>query len=242
MSVRNADGLSFRGGLAPETEEFDVDEMRAKLSKLKQSGSTLLVTGAVGEQTAAYATSNLFGDPEATPPRKRVLALTDGSRAQAAAHFQEADPQAASRNWIIDLDGHERSVPASAAPKIATASQDTDAVKGLRSELQHAIEWFGDGDLKPAQLRVGINSISHLLEKHSFSEVERLIATISASVKVDNGMFHIIYQRDPDENRETVKKLMAHCDAEIQLRKRNGSPAEQRWRIPKVGSTPWTQL
>jgi hypothetical protein len=241
MSVGNHKRVCFRGG-SPDDEDYDLHEMQAKLKELKQTGSTLLVTGTVGERTAAYASSNLFGDPEASPPRKRVLALTDGSRAQTRAHFQGTGVQTKSQNWVIDLQEQERSIPATASPNLPALEREPNSLTALQSELQNAIDWFARGGLEPAELRVGIDSLSYLLDEYSLAEVERLVASISASVKVDNGMSHFIYQRDPDENRETIQKLMAYCDAEIQLRKRNGNPAEQRWRIPEVGTTGWTRL
>lgn len=241
MSVGNYKGVCFRGG-STDDDEYDIHEMKAKLKELKQTGSTLLVTGTVGERTAAYASSNLFGGPEASPPRKRVLALTDGSRAQAATYFPESGQQTESRNWVIDLQEQERSIPATASPNLPALEREPNSLTALQTELQNAIDWFARDSLEPAELRVGIDSLSYLLDEHSFSEVERLVASISASVKVDNGMCHFIYQRDPNENRETVEKLMAYCDAGIQIRKQNGKPAEQRWRIPEIGETSWTRL
>lgn len=242
MSARNFDGLHFRGEPAGDDDDYDIHEMRAKLSDLKQNGSTLLVTGTVGEQTAAYASSNFFGATDASPPRKRILALTDGSCAQATAHFQGSIPRSGSQTWIIDLQEQERSIPATASPNLPALELQTNSLTALRSEIQDAIDWFARDDLEPAELRVGIDSLSYLLDEYSFSEVERLVASISGSVAVEHGMFHLVYQRDPDANRETVERLMAHCDAEIQVRKQNGNPAEQRWRIPTIGTTEWTRL
>lgn len=236
MSVRRDETLHFRGQPADDGE-YDIDEMRAKLADLKQTGTTVLVTGAVGEHTAAYASRNLFGASDAAPPRKRILALTDGSRAQSGAHFPK--PESTARNWVIDLPEQERSIPATASPNRTPFERETDSLTALRTELQDAIDWFTSDGVKPAELRVGIDSLSYLLEEYQFADVERLVASLSARVEVDNGMCHLIYQRDPDANSETVEKLMAHCDIEIRLRKRNGKPAEQQWRVPGIGTTSW---
>jgi len=222
--------------------EDSPSEFDAVLRQLKRDGCHLLVTGDVDGEVAGRATRRLLGDPNRE--RERVLAVTDAT----ADHVDHCLPAGVRRTdpdvWVADPTGSQRSVPADAADvELPADCADRSALGRLRAELVQAVGFFDDvrNGLSPAELRVGVTSVTPLLDAHDRGTVGRFLRAVGAIVRGVDGMAHA-HLSLPDDH-PTVDDLSPLFDARIELRRREGLVPEQRWHVPKHDITSdWTKL
>lgn len=232
MSLQRA---KFRGEETP-------DRFREVLHRLKRDGSNLLVTGKVSQHVTAQATRTLLG--AASVDRKRVLTLADGDRAADNRLPAGVTPEG-SNVWIIDQQANHRAAPCVADESldgdVPTPDGGQDRLARLRREIVSAIEYFEDDGLDPAELRLSVDSLDHLVHDHDGASLVQFVRKVSSAVCDVRGMAHYHLSR-PDDSA-LVGRLTPLVDARIELRKREGLPAEQRWHVPEYGqATEWVQL
>lgn len=234
MSLQRA---RFRG-------DYSAHEFQEVLKRFKQDGCNLLVTGAVSEDVTVRATRTLLGSPDAD--RKRVVALGDSRRGNVDERLPPGVDSDDSTVWIIDQDAKQRSVPKaaeSADVELPTQADDRDALSRLREEVVVAIDYFEETTegLSPSELRLSVSSLDRLAHEHDPDAVARFVRSVSAMVRGVHGMAHYHLPRPDDD--EVVDRLSSLFDARIELRKRDGLPAEQRWHVPEYEqTTDWVRL
>ncbi|WP_276301850.1 DUF7504 family protein [Halorussus lipolyticus] len=224
--------LRFRGGSNARFSKW--------LANLKQVGSNILVTGEVPDSVSAQASRNFFGCADR---RFRVLGLTDQSITSAEARLPDETSSDDPTTWIIDQRQGERSVPATASGVTDELNPlQTDDARQLREEVQTAISFYdeqADG-LDPAELRVGVDSLSPLVQQ-DLNATERALQTLGETVRGVQGMAH--YHLRVPADSEIVEDLMHLFDARVELRKRPRRDPEQRWYAPDIdAATPWMGL
>ncbi|USZ68279.1 hypothetical protein NGM10_00715 [Halorussus salilacus] len=213
------------------------------LTRLKQDGCNLLVTGAVSEDVTEQATRTLLGAPD--EDRKRIVALADSGGRAVDERLPAGVDATGSDVWVVDQRAHRRSVPRAAESgevDLPTPGDD-DGLAQLREELVIAIDYF-DGatdDLGPSELRLSVSSLGWLAHEHGPDAVTRFVRSVSAMVRGVRGMAHYHLPRPDDD--DLVDRLSPLFDARIELRKRDGLPTEQRWHVPRHDqTTDWVRL
>ncbi|WP_158056770.1 DUF7504 family protein [Halorussus halophilus] len=225
----------FRGEDSP-------DRFREVLHRLKRDGCNLLVTGEVSQSVTARATRTLLG--AANVDRKRVLTLADGDQSVHDRLPKGVAPDASSV-WVIGQQADHRAVP-SPVDEPADGDEPTPDeyrthLAGLREEILSAIEYFEKDGLDPAELRLSVDSLDYLGHDHDEASLAEFVRSVSEEVRDVRGMAHY-HLRHPDDS-ELVERLTPVVEARIELRKREGLPAEQRWHVPEYGqATEWVQL
>lgn len=224
--------LRFRGGSNARFSKW--------LANLKQVGSNILITGEVPDSVSAQASRNFFGRADR---RFRVLGLTDQTITSADSRLPADSSFSDPTTWIIDQRQGERSVPATASGVTDELNPlKTDDASQLCEEVRTAIDFYdaeADG-LDPAELRVGVDSLSPLVER-DLDATERALRTLGATVRGVQGMAHY-HLRVPAAD-EIVEDLMHLFDARVELRKRPRRTPEQRWYAPDIdAATPWMEL
>lgn len=225
------------------------------LNELKATGCNLLLVGDARPELFTRASANLFGDPQSV--RYRLLAVTDAGSRTIAERFPaptETPRPLAETARIVNHAATPRSATSAtqsnAPPGIAeipeTRVADSDLV-GLESALVEEIETFARraDHLRPAELRVGIDSLGTLLDYHGEDAVRRCLRTVGERVRDENGMAHYVLEDSYDSER--VQTLAADVDAVIEIRsvkpETHGHDAEQRWHIPSRNLTmDWVRL
>ena len=225
------------------------------LNELKATGCNLLLVGDARPELFTRASASLFGDPQTV--RYRLLAVTDAGSQTIAERFPdptETPRPLAETARIVNHAATPRSATSAtqsnAPPGIAaipeTRVADSDLV-GLESALVEEIERFArqSDHLRPAELRVGIDSLETLLDYYGEDAVRRCLRTVGERVRAENGMAHYVLEDSYDSER--VQTLAADVDAVIEIRsvnpERHGYDAEQRWHVPSEDLTmDWVRL
>ncbi|RBI64080.1 hypothetical protein DMJ13_06185 [halophilic archaeon] len=218
----------------------DRPDFHAWLRELKERGSNLLVTGDVPDTVSATASRTLFGRGT---DRYRTLALVDRTVAAPESRLPDDASVDDSTTWIVDQRNCERSIPADATSVTSNLEPpERNDVGQLCEELRTAIGFFeerADG-LDPARLRVGVDSLSPLVQR-DLAATKRHLRTLTATVRGVDGMAHY-HLRVPDDE-DVVAALTPLFDVRIELRKRPGRNPEQRWHVPELDATTmWVEL
>lgn len=210
------------------------------LSDLKQSGSNILITGAVPDAVSARASRHFFGREER---RFRILGLTDQTITSGGARLPDDASFDDPTSWIIDQRRGERSVPVTANCVTSDLNPpETDDAQQLCDEVQTAISFYEKqaSGLDPAELRVGIDSLFPLVQE-DLSTTEHTLRTLGATVRGVQGMAH--YHLRVHDDDEIVDELMPLFDARVELRKLSRRNPEQRWHAPEIDAkTMWMRL
>lgn len=211
------------------------------LSGLKRRGCNLLVTGETSERVVARATRRLMGDP--AEPRKRVLAFAGA----ADRHVDDCLPAGVDRDdpdvWVAEQRASTRSVPAATTGLAPPAAAGPDGDLGrLHRELVRAVDFFDEGgDLAPAELRLGVDSLDVLVEAYDRLSVKGFVRSTTELARGVDGLAH--YHLQLSDDAPLVEELDPLFDARIELRRLESSPAEHRWHVPEHGlTTPWLRL
>lgn len=214
------------------------------LNELKATGCNLLVVGDARPELFERASATLFGDPETL--RYRLLAVTDAGPRSIAERFpdpSETPRPLAETSRIVDHAATPRSVVStthSATPDPIAEIPETRVadpqLEGLESALVDGVETLADRapDFRPAELRVGVDSLGTLLDYHGEDVVRRCLRVVGDCVREKNGMAHYVLEDSYDSER--VQALAADVDAVIEIRSVNPATydhdAQQRWHVP----------
>ena len=233
--------------------DSEVTAFRNVLNELKATGCNLLVVGDAPQEVFTRASSQLLGDPEML--RYRVLAVTDATTQSVTERLPDSETvprPLAETTRLLNHAGTPRSVTAeSAAPpalgEIGETCVADPHLRGLQSGLTEAIRdvAHSSGGLDPADLRVGVDSLTPLVEHHGESVVRRCLDMVGGHVRDNDGMAHYVLPSGYDT--EHVQSLVPAVDAVIELRTTDPDEydhgAQQRWHVPDRGlRTNWTPL
>jgi hypothetical protein len=225
------------------------------LNELKATGCNLLVVGDAPRELFTRASENLLGDAESI--RHRVVAVTDAtpeSIAERLPHPEETPRPLGETARILNHAGAPRSVASAAsadAPAELAGVQETHVadpeLQGLQSELVETIEDVVSeaGELRPSDLRVGVDSLGPLVDHYGEDAVRRCLSMVGGHVRKHNGMAHYVLAEEYDSER--VQSLLSNVDAVIELRAvdpvEHDHDAQQRWHVPRRELvTEWTPL
>ena len=252
MDPSHATALS-RGPEDPPPDE-EVAEFLGLLNELKATGSNLLVVGDEPRCAFTRASERLFGDPAAV--RYRLLAVTDATGRSVVERLP--DPESTPRpvretTHVLTHAGTPRSVVAPETadepvehPDLREAHVADPDLHELESAVLDGVEAFADSaTLRPGDLRVGVDSITSLLDDHGENAVRRCLTTIGRHVREYDGMAHYVLPEGYDSTR--VQSLSGAFDAVIEVRTvsadDSGRYAEERWHVPDADLTmQWTRL
>lgn len=106
----------------------------------------------------------------------------------------------------------------------------------MQSELVDAIAALAaeaDG-VRPADLRVGVDSLTPLVDHYGVDVVKRCLDAVGGHVRRHDGMAHYVVTDEYDS--ECVQRLLPSADAVVELRSvdraQYGHGAQQRWHVP----------
>lgn len=245
----------MRDGTPPGTSrgsgQLQPAEFRDVLSRLKDGGCNLLVTGEVGTDVTDAMSRRLLGASD--HPRKRVVVLADRPGVDAdrilPGGIDVADPGVV----VVDHSPCTRGGATAARRETVRRAPGTDiscddATAGRRGADR--LQWelcatladleTAAGGFEPAELRLALVSLRSLLDRYGEEAVERLVRGVRAHVAGVSGMAH--YHLPLADDAPAVRRLAPLFDARIELRVESGLPPEQRWHLPDVGYSPWIRI
>jgi hypothetical protein len=208
---------------------------RGFLSRLKQRGSGLLVTGETTAWVQQHASRQLFGatrlrDDEA--PRRRVVVRT-ASDVDPAKYLPTGTEVGDERVRVVSHTQPTRSAAAATASSFEVSGPTiTDGPTELAQGVVEAIESLAslNGEIEAGELRVGVTSLQPLVEAAGVDAVVEFCETVTETVRSYGGMAHFHYPvSDADALTLNLDDLL---DARIELRQRGGDPVQCRWHTP----------
>jgi hypothetical protein len=210
------------------------------LATLKEQGSALLVVGAVPEEMFLAASATMLGDPDADPPRRRLVVTAESGREQALRRLRDTGPLSSEYARLITQGEHARSAATTAeaggeagglgsqpTPRTHVVDGPPDEVGAVITEV---IEAFGSaaGGLAPAEFRMAFDCLRTLLSEYGREAAFRVLHAVIGQVRSVSGMVHVRLLREP--SAEVVKLFEPLFDATVELRV-DGSTLDQRWRF-----------
>jgi hypothetical protein len=221
----------------------DYGSLVEKIGKLKEQGCNLLVTGRVSDEDTMKATRRFLGCPEES--RKRILTLLDG-RSQPAADRLPGDLTTTDQDvHVLDYRDNRFSTTTDggvqAGPQTPSLPQH-DGLAAVQHEVINTIQEFAiTSDLAPSELRLSIETLSHLYQNYPQDDVTTFLRTITAVTTEFSGLAH--YHLPTESSSQIVENILPHFDAHVELRHRDRLPLEHRWHIPGPDQkTDWYEL
>lgn len=199
------------------SREYEVDEFSQSLASLKRHGCSLLVTGPVRDGTHLRLSRRLLGDA-GDITRRRLVVITDSNSRGDRRPDDSVDEDT---YRVIDRRPAIRSVAS-----CMCASRSSVDLSTLERDMIEAIDAFdaaADG-LAPAELRVCIDSLRPLVDRHGLAGVESFLTTVTERIHETNGMGHVHFPIDLD--CVTVSRLSPLFDVIIEVR-----PGKHRWHL-----------
>lgn len=242
-----------RGGDDRPPDDFQT--FRNALNELKLTGCTVLVVGNTSRELFTRTSGQLLGDADVL--RHRILAVTDAPPESVADRLPDPAKAARSLSETTRLLNHA-GAPRTASTATGSATRDklTDIeqtrvidseLTGLGSALCEAADDVAAEAyrLRPADLRVGIDSLGPLLDHYDVDAVETLLDDVGECVRSHDAMAHFVLPRSYDD--EAVQRLVPAVDAVVELRAVDPEAcdhdAQQRWHIPEQNvETEWIPL
>lgn len=205
------------------------------LPALKRRGCNLLITGKVNGAVSMQASRGLFGEPGGG--RLRLCGLTR----QAAMKPNEWLPADGERGdddvRLIEFADCDRFTEADGAGKDLEAQ-----IEPVLERLDAALEELAAPvDPDPAQLRVGIYSLTPLVGRFELPAVKTLLDRFTGIVGGYQGMGH--YHLPREDSAAIVEELDPMFDVRIELRQVQAvdPTPEQRWHVDGR-TTEWIEL
>lgn len=228
-----------------DTDEHGSDGFPGTLSTLKSNGANVLVVGTVPDDVRLRASRQLLGAPEG-PPRRRILAFTGYD----ATSVDQRLPARSSRDpdhlqVVVDDVDVRSAVPEPGGDAAGTDPAITRIASGDLSEFGTALtDAIDDLDevaegLDPAELRLCLDSVAALIDRHDRSSVLVLLHLLTERVNRVDGIGH--YHLPVDRDAELVSTFVPLVDVTVALRVRDGR-AEQRWHLADGTSSEWLPL
>lgn len=218
-----------------ESGDVDGDEPAAgvdfvaALGDLKHAGSLLLVTGNVAESVRARQARHLFGDQSVT--HERVLVVTDTTHAQASDYLPDGVRFDGSDVHFIDYRVALRS---EAFMELETGGEDARPVANgpvdISETIHETIERIRTqhDPLAPGELRVGISTLSVLLDEYGVEATESFVRSIATPIHDVHGMGFCYLPVPADD--PAIGSLKPAFDAHIELRIHSDG-VDHRWHL-----------
>jgi hypothetical protein len=254
MSAGSSD---YRGGRSDNdaTSSEDAHRFLDVLRKLKTHGCNLLIVGDAPRRLFTEASASLLGEPDEL--RYRLLAVTDASAQSVVERLpdpEETPGEFAEATEIVNHASPPRSVVEAGeqleAPPLSELSERQvvdPQLAGLQAELAESMAGFDShaGGLRPAQLRVGVDSLGALFEHYDAGVVRRCLQVVTGYVADYDAMGHYVLTEPYDGER--VERIADDFDAVVEIRAVDGGSrdhhAEERWRVPSHDlATDWFPL
>lgn len=257
----SAGSSGYRGGDSESGAASDDSEMRFLdvLRELKSDGCNLLVVGDAPRRLFTTASAGLLGGTD--EHRYRLLAVTDVSPQSVVERLpnpKETPGDFAGTTEIVNhaspprsvVDADQSSDNPSELPPLGDVSERQvvdPQLAGLQAELAESMAAFNRhaGGLRPAQLRVGVDSLGALFEHYDEDVVRRCLQVITGYVRDYRAMGHYVLA-EPRES-ERVRRLADTFDATIEIRAvdsaKHDHDAEERWHVSSRNlTTNWFPL
>lgn len=241
--MKQEEGAAFLRGA-----EGGIGQFVATLHELKHAGCALLVVGDVDLAARQLHSRHMMGS--ALHPRQRVIGVTpDAGEPDAylpADHEVEADPENVD-SYCIHAEGLGRAAADTSAPPepsvlpsappAGTDAPDEVAPAVFRARLVETIVRIDrSNDLAPGQLRVGVATLSPLIEVAGIDAARDLVALVGGLTADAHGMAHFHVPAGKDS--AIVAALEDTVDACVELRRQRGR-VEHRWHLPTAGESAW---
>lgn len=219
--------------------------LAARLSKLKEEGSALLVVGSLPPEQYRHACHRMLGDDTAST-RRRILVTTTNATVPPVKRLPPTDSQPQA-DTVTHITYGTQSRSATAEAATATIRPPTEHVDELNLStlgvtISEAIEDFQRivPDLAPAELRVCFDSVRPLIAEHDTQTVFQFLHLLTGRIRDVRGMGH--FHLPVASDNESVHILTPLFDTIVELRS-NGENLQQRWRFPDEGiSSSWMPL
>ncbi|WP_135825750.1 DUF7504 family protein [Halorussus ruber] len=250
-----SDAASSEADTASDGGERFLDVLR----ELKSEGCNLLVVGDAPRQLFTAASAGLLGG--ADERRYRLLAVTDASPQSVVERLpdpEEMPGEFAETTEIVNHASPPRSVvsaddaadyPSELSPlgDVSERRVVDPQLAGLQAELAESMAAFNRhaGGLRPAQLRVCVDSLGALFEHYDEDVVRRCLQVVTGYVSDYRAMGHYVLAEPFGSER--VQHLADTFDAVVEIRavdsaKRNHD-AEERWHVSSRDlTTEWFPL
>ncbi|UPV74300.1 hypothetical protein M0R89_17405 [Halorussus limi] len=240
----SAGSSGYRGATSDDASSSE-DEPRFLdvLRELKADGCNLLVVGDAPRRLFTEASAGLLGGPEER--RYRLLAVTDASAQSVVERLpdpEETPGEFAETTEIVNHASPPRSVVDAGASRNAPPLSDLSErrvvdpqLAGLQAELAESMATFNRhaGGLRPAQLRVGVDSLGALFEHYDAGVVHRCLQVVTGYVDDYDAMGHYVLTEPYDSER--AERLADDFDAVVEIRAVDGGRddhhAEERWHV-----------
>jgi hypothetical protein len=244
----SAGSSGHRGGDSENDAMSRGTEMRFLdvLRELKSDGCNLLVVGDAPRRLFTAASASLLGGTD--EPRYRLLAVTDVSPQSVVERLPNPEETPGDFSEMIEIINHaspprsvveaDHSEQSSELPPLSNVSERQvvdPQLAGLQAEIAESMAAFNRhaGGLRPAQLRVGLDSLGALYEHYDEDVVRRCLQVITGYVHDYRAMAHYVLA-EPCES-ERVQRLAGMFDAVIEIRavdsQTHDHNAEERWHI-----------
>ncbi|WP_276301258.1 DUF7504 family protein [Halorussus lipolyticus] len=217
------------------------------LRELQSEGCNLLVVGDAPRRLFTAASGSLLGGTDER--RYRLLAVTDASPQSVVERLPDPDEtpgEFAETTEIVNHASPPRSVvsadrssdPQSELPPLGDVSERRvvdPQLAGLQAELAESMAAFNRhaGGLRPAQLRVGVDSLGALFEHYDEDVVRRCLQVVTGYVRDYRAMGHYVLAEPLESDR--VQRLADTFDAVVEIRAvdsaERGHDAEERWHV-----------
>lgn len=216
------------GGMGPDDEGISFAHA---LATLKEQGSALLVVGSVPEEMFATASTTMLGDPNADPPRRRLVVVPESNRESAQRRLRRTGPLSSEYARLISWGGQARSAAAGTRPldEVTPRTHRTDgSIRELGTTVADVIEEFDlfAGGLEPAEFRMAFDCLPTLLAAHGREMTFRFLHVMIAQARSVSGLVHFRLPRDATS--EVVRLFQPLFDATVELRI-EGDGLDQRW-------------
>lgn len=210
------------------------DTFTTELTRLKQQGCCLLVTGSVSERVRAAQSQHLFGTP--VEPRQRVLVVTDTITAGTARYLPPTVSPDDSDVTVLDALSTLRTRTAVGYSHSSSLDQPLDDASlpddlvALHSALRDAIDVANrEVQLPPGKLRIGLSSLCDLIERHGITATKTFVRAVTSDTRSMQGMTHFHFPGTLDS--VTLTALKPVVDIHLELRDSFSRPPEQRWHL-----------
>lgn len=176
------------------------------LGALKQRGCSLLITGSARDGSHLQLSRQLLGDAD-TGSRWRLIVATDTSGVGTRC------PDAEEENTCRLIDRR----PAMRSSAVRAGSSSPLELPVLEREMLGVIDEFDAdaGGFSPGQLRVCVDSLQPLIDKHGVPAVKSFLETITEQIRENHGMGH--FHLPVDHERALVSQLIPPFDIRIEL-------------------------
>jgi hypothetical protein len=215
------------GGMGPDDEGISFAHA---LATLKEQGSALLVVGSVPEELFAKASRTMLGDPDADPPRRRLVVTPEPNPESAVRRLRETGPLSAEYARVISRGERARSAAvADSFDEMTPRTHVVDgSIRGLGTTIADVIEEFDlfAGGLEPAEFRMAFDCLPTVLATHGREVAFRFLHVVIAQARSVSGLVHFRLPRAVDSEAVGLFEPLFDATVELQV---DGDDLHQRW-------------